>query len=407
MIWILKKAFYRIYHGVMRLIIQVIKFPPQEIISGEGSEAELPVLLLQRGCRSVLVVTDDGLMKLGLLSSLFSSLDENDLKYTVYDAVPPNPAIDDIEAGLAIYLENQCDSVIGFGGGSPMDCAKVIAARAANPKQTVRKMRGLFKVRRRPVPIVAIPTTAGTGSETTVAAIITDMETHEKFAISDTKLVPRIVIFNPDLTLGLPPHITAATGLDALTHAVEAYIGLHDIAFVKQMAEEAVGLIFDNLETVYRDGSDRDGREKMLRASYCGGAAFTRASVGYTHAIAHNLGGLYGVAHGLGNAVLLPAVLDFCRESCETKLAALARAGKIGEPGDSDFVLSTHFINEIRELNKRMGIPETIDELKAGDIPLIAERAVAEANPSYPVPRIMNEEQCEEILNRMTPRVSV
>lgn len=401
MIWILKKAYYRIYHGVMWLVIQIVKFPRQEIITGSGSEKELSSALLRRKCSSVLVVTDKGLMKLGLLSDMLLSFETNHFKFTVFDTVRPNPTVEDIEDGLTIYRENQCDSVIGFGGGSPMDCAKVIAARAANPKQSIRRMKGLFRVRRRPVPIFVVPTTAGTGSETTVAAVVTDAETHEKFAIMDLKILPRVIAFNPDLTLGLPPHITATTGMDAFVHAVEAYIGFHDITFVKQMSEEAVALIMENLEKVYRDGSNRDGREKMLRASFCGGAAFTKASVGYTHAIAHNLGGLYGVPHGLANAAVLPTVLDFGRESCDGKLAALARVGNIGMPGDSDAVLSARFIDEIREMNRRMGIPETIDELEAGDIPLIAKRALAEANPSYPVPKIMSRTQCEELLHRL------
>jgi len=400
----MKKILYRIYHHIMRFIIQLLRFPQPEILSGPGAVRDLPGLIRKRGLSSVLIVTDQGLVKLGLLDDFCTGLDRENITWIRYDEVQPNPTIENVEAGLEIFLNNQCQAVVGFGGGSPMDCGKIIAARAANPNQTVRQMRGLFKVRRRPVPLFVVPTTAGTGSETTVAAVITDAETHEKFAASDLKLVPRGAALDPELTMGLPPHITSTTGMDALTHAVEAYIGLHDIPRVRKSAETAVELIFRNLEKVYQDGSLAEERNNMLWASFHGGAAFTQASVGYVHAVAHNMGGLYGVPHGLANAIILPHVLDFCRASCEGKLARLAVAAGIGTADEGAAALSQRFIQEIKDMNCRMNIPEGIKELQEKDIPLIARRALREANPAYPVPRIMDLGECEALVRKLLVR---
>jgi len=304
---------------------------------------------------------------------------------------------------VRVYREHLCDGIIAFGGGSPMDCAKVIGARISNPYLSVRRMKGLFRVVLPIPPFFCVPTTAGTGSETTVTAVITDAATHEKFAINDLKLIPKIAVLDPELTVGLPPHITCTTGMDALTHAVEAYIGLNGTAFSDENAERATRLIFDNLEEAYRNGSNLQARHAMALASYRAGAAFTRAYVGYVHAIAHNMGGLYGVPHGLANAVILPHVLRFCRAAAERKLASLAIAGGIGEPGESDEALSTRFIERVEQMNARMGIPTRIAELRATDIPLIAGRALAEAHPDYPVPRIMTRTECEALIAELLP----
>jgi alcohol dehydrogenase class IV len=284
-----------------------------------------------------------------------------------------------------------------------MDCAKIIGARVSNPYFSVRRMKGLFKVFLPIPPFFCVPTTAGTGSETTVAAVITDAETHEKFAISDFKLIPKIAVLDPELMVGLPPHITSTTGMDALTHAVEAYIGLNGSKFTDENAENATKLIFENLEEAYKNGSNLEARNNMALASFYGGSAFTRAYVGYVHAIAHNMGGLYGVPHGLANAIILPYVLEFCRKDAEKKLAGLAVAGGIGKRNESKEALSIKFIKKIKTMNKNMDIPTCIKELKEKDIPLIAKRALDEAHPDYPVPTIMTIEECESLVRKLLP----
>lgn len=403
MISLLSRIYCRIIHGLMRLVLKILKYPDQEIIKGAGSIKELALAIKKKDIDVVAVITDATLMKLNLLQSLFNELEKEEIKYFVYDGVMPNPTIQSVEEGLKLYKKNACQCVIGFGGGSSLDCAKVIAARVTNPDDDVRQMRGLFKIKKTTAPLIAVPTTAGTGSETTIAAVITDTETHAKFAVTDKKLMPSIVVMDPELTMGLPPHITSTTGMDALTHAVEAYIGLHGTPFVNKNAEDAVCIIFANLENVYKDGSRKDARNNMLWASYYGGAAFTRASIGYVHAIAHNMGGLYGVPHGLANAIILPYVLDFSRKNCKKKLAKLAIVSGIGSERESVNELSIRFIEHIKRMNANMNIPQTIKELQEKDIPLIAQRALTEANPAYPVPRILNRKQCEILIRKLLP----
>ncbi len=401
MLWTATKGAFRVVHYIMKAGVAILPMPVPELLSGAGSLQELPDKVKAAGVSKVLLVTDPGIVKVRLVEGLENSLKENDIQYALFDGVQPNPTIQNIEDGLKLYLSNGCNGIIAFGGGSPMDCAKTIGARVTNPKQSVSDMRGMFKVKKAIPPFFAVPTTAGTGSETTLAAVITDPETHEKFAIASFKLIPGVAILDPDLMIGLPPHITSTTGMDALTHAIEAYIGLHGTSFTNELAEKAVKLIFENLEEVYKDGSNLEKRNNMALASYYAGSAFTRCSVGYVHAIAHNLGGLYSVPHGLANAVILPYILEYSRKEAEGKLARLAVAGGIGKADESPEVLSNRFIEKVKSMNANMDIPTTIKELQEKDIPLIAIRALSEANPAYPVPRIINQKECEEIIRKL------
>ena len=403
MMWTLKKGYYRSQQKVMKIAAKVIPLPVPLLLTGPGSSTKLAENIAVRGLKHVLVVTDKVLMDLKLPQRLLDALKAHGLKYTVFDDVQPNPTIENVEAGKKMYQANKCDGIIGFGGGSAIDCAKIIGARIANPYLSVRRMKGLFRVFLPIPPFFCVPTTAGTGSETTIAAVITDAKTHEKFAINDLKLVPKVAALDPELMVGLPPFITATTGMDALTHAVEAYIGLNGNPFTDENAENATRLIFENLEKAYENGGDMEVRNNMALASFYAGLAFTRAYVGYVHAIAHNLGGLYGVPHGLANAVILPYVLDFCRKDAEKKLAGLAIAGGIGTRGESTEALSYRFIEKIRIMNKNMKIPTFIKELKEDDIPLIAKRALNEAHPDYPVPTIMTLQECKDLVAKLLP----
>jgi len=403
MIWAVKKGLYRAQQRVMKVAATVLPFPVPALLTGPGSVMGLAENVSVRGLRQILVVTDKVLMELKLPQRLLGSLDAHGIGYTVFDDVQPNPTIQNVEDGRRVYREHNCDGIIAFGGGSPIDCAKIIGARVANPFLSVRMMKGLFRVLLPIPPFFCVPTTAGTGSETTVAAVITDPVAHGKFAISDLKLIPKIAVLDPELTAGLPPHITAATGMDALTHAVEAYIGLNGTPFSDANAEKATRLVFENLEEAYRNGSNLEVRYQMLLASYYAGAAFTRAYVGYVHAIAHKLGGLYGVPHGLANAIILPHVLRFCRQEAARKLASLAIIGGLGQRGESDEMLAIRFIEHVDGMNQRMGIPTSIKELRATDIPMIAECALAEAHPDYPVPTIMTKKDCEALITKLLP----
>ena len=381
------KAFCRTYQFVMKIAANFLPFRQPEIL--EGLE-KVPEQIEKLGIASVLIVTDDVLHnKLHLIDGLKEGLEAKGIKYAVYDKTVPNPTIDNIEEGVALYNENACNALIAFGGGSPMDCAKGIGCRIARANKEIPKMKGVLKVMKKLPVIFAVPTTSGTGSEATLAAVISNSVTHEKYAINDPVLIPKYAVLDPSLTLKLPKHITSTTGMDALTHAVEAYIGSSNTELTKAMAIKATKLIFENLKNAYDNGEDIKARRNMQLASYYAGVAFTRAYVGNVHAIAHTLGGFYGVPHGLANAVILPHILDFYGEKAYAKLSELANA--VGIKGTTE-AKAKQFIQAVKDMNAYMNIPTTIDGIKEEDIPTMVERAFKEANPLYPVPKIMSKE---------------
>lgn len=393
---------YRSSQLVMKQVAQVLPLPIPPVLQGAGMVRRFPEIIAISGVTKVLVVTDKPLNKMGLLDSFLCALETNGIDAIVFDKVQPNPTFENVEDGLALYYSSNCQGVVAFGGGSPIDCAKIIAAKVTNRK-SIEKMRGLFKLTRRLPPFFAVPTTAGTGSEATICAVITDVKNHEKFVISDPKLVPLATVFDPELSVGLPPSLTATTGMDALTHAVEAYIGKYDTAFVKEKALNATEIIINNLEDTYHNGQDLELRLKMAQASFDAGLAFTRAYVGYVNAIAHAMGGFYSVPHGLANAIILPYILEFSKKAAEKKLAELAFYAGLGEAMYDDETLAGLFIEKIKSMNLHMGIPTTIYALKEKDIPELAKRILKEGNPTYPVPRIMNYQECCDILRQLCP----
>lgn len=400
MLWKLKKIWYRIYQNVFRVAMYFIEWKDPQVLDGAGSCLKIPSLVKSKGLERVLVVTDKGLMGLHLLDPMLKQFENDGVKYFIYDGVQPNPTITNVEECLKVYKDNDCQGVVAFGGGSPMDCAKAAAARVVRPNKQIRQMTGILKVNKKLPPFVAVPTTAGTGSETTLAAVITDDETHIKYPINDPKLRPRYAVLDASLTVGLPPHVTSTTGMDALTHAVEAYIGHCNTAKTRLKAETAVNLIFNNLEKVYADGKDIEARENMLKASFYAGEAFTRAFVGYVHAVAHCLGGKYGVPHGLANAVILPYVLEFYGDTIHKSLARLCDKAQLGFEG-SDAEKAAEFIRQVKRMNKAMNIPDKFDVIKEEDISSIAKIALKEANPTYPVPKLMNQQECEALVRSL------
>ncbi|AGA68208.1 alcohol dehydrogenase, class IV [Desulfitobacterium dichloroeliminans LMG P-21439] len=386
------KLYCRTFQRVLKLGTYFIPWRTPKLLEGEKSLGQLPRLIKYQGINNVLIVTDKGISSLGLMNSLLKGLEDVDIKYSVYDEIVPNPTIDNIEEALKLYHNNKCKGIIAFGGGSPMDCAKGVGARIARPHKKIPQMKGLFKVLKKIPPLFAIPTTAGTGSEATIAAVITNQETHEKYAINDLVLIPKYAVLDPALTVGLPPHITSTTGLDALTHAVESYIGRSNTRETKELSRKAVNLIFDNLFEAYSNGTNLVARENMQKASFYAGIAFTRAYVGYVHALAHPLGGFYGTPHGLANAVILPYVLEYYGEPAHKPLAELADLIGISEKTDTAEEKALKFIDAIKKLNQSMEIPETICGIMEKDIPTMSDRAFKEANPLYPVPRILSRE---------------
>nr|WP_312577864.1 iron-containing alcohol dehydrogenase [Sedimentibacter sp.] len=396
------KLYCRLYQRVLQAASYFTPWRKPELLEGKNSLSKLPDLINSKGIKNVLIVTDKGISSLGLMNGLLDGLNIKGIKYVIYDKTIPNPTVQNIEEAVELYKFNHCEAIIAFGGGSSMDCAKGVGARITKPHKNILQMKGLLKVRKKLPPLFAIPTTSGTGSEATIAAVISDTNTHEKYQVNDIVLIPHYAVLDPLLTVGLPKNITSTTGMDALTHAVEAYIGNSNTRETKRLSKKAVKLIFDNIETAYTDGKNLQARENMLKASFYAGVAFTRAYIGYVHAIAHALGGFYGIPHGLANAVVLPYVLEYYGKSAHRQLAELAEVVGIGLPTDTNGEKATKFINAIRELNRAMNIPEKISEINSKDIPLMAERAWKEANPFYPVPRILSKRELENVFQMVS-----
>lgn len=394
-----RKVWCRTFQTAFKIAIPFLPYRKPQIV---GSVSALPELLHAKGCGHVLIITDAGIMKLGLTKRLEKALKANGIAYKIYDKTVANPTTANVAEALELYLSSGCNAIIGFGGGSSMDCAKAVGARAAKPKQSLAKMKGILKVHKRLPLLIAIPTTAGTGSETTLAAVITDAETRHKYAINDFPLIPRYAVLDPKVTLSLPPFITATTGMDALTHAVETYIGNSTTYRTRKDALLAVRLIFENIDTVYTDGKDVNARRNMLHASFYAGCAFTKSYVGYVHAVAHSLGGEYNVPHGYANAVLLPFVLEAYRasgrgnSSCDKKLHRLAVAAGVAENSTPHDTAAAAFIDAIKNMKTRFGIGDTIEEIKEEDIPKLSHYADKEANPLYPVPVLMDARELEQ-----------
>lgn len=360
-----------------------------------GSVKALPDIILKKKCSKVLIITDSGIRKLGLTRRLEKALGAAGIPCIIYDKTVANPTTVNVAEAVKLYLDNGCDCIIGFGGGSSMDCAKAVGARIAKPKQSLAKMKGILKVRRKLPLLMAVPTTAGTGSETTLAAVITDAQTRYKYAINDFPLIPGYAVLDPKVTLSLPPFITATTGMDALTHAVEAYIGNSTTYGTRKDALLAVKLIFENIDAAYEDGSNVEARRNMLHASFYAGCAFTKSYVGYVHAIAHSLGGEYNVPHGLANAVILPMLLEAYGEKIHKKLARLAIAAGLADEDTPCSEAAGQFIRAVKDMKKRFGIGDHIPEIQETDIPKLAHYADKEANPLYPVPVLMDAAKLE------------
>lgn len=388
-----KKIYCRTFQTVFKIALPFLPYRKPKII---GSVKALPAIIRKKKCDNVLVITDEGITRLGLTDRLQRSLTEADISYTIYDKTVANPTTTNVSEALTLYYNNNCNAIIGFGGGSSMDCAKAVGARVAKPRQPISKMKGILKIHRKLPLLIAIPTTAGTGSETTLAAVITDAETRHKYPINDFSLIPRFAVLDPKVTLTLPPFITATTGMDALTHAVEAYIGNSTTYGTRKDALLAVQLIFENLDTAYTDGRNVEARRNMLKASFYAGCAFTKSYVGYVHAVAHSLGGQYNIPHGLANAILLPFVLEAYGECIYKKLYQLALAAGVAQESDSYEAGAQKFIQAIKDMKTRYQIGDTISEIKEEDIPMLAHYADKEGNPLYPVPVLMNAKELEQ-----------
>ncbi|MDO4170367.1 MAG: iron-containing alcohol dehydrogenase [Lachnospiraceae bacterium] len=389
----LKKIYCRVFQKGLKIALPFLPYRKPKIVK---DVTQIPDILHKKHYESVLIITDADISRLGLTKQLELALIDAGIVYVMYDRTVANPTTDNVNEALDLYKKHDCRAIIGFGGGSSIDCAKAVGAKVAKPKQSIAKMKGILKVHKRLPLLIAIPTTAGTGSETTLAAVITDAQTRYKYAINDFPLIPRYAVLDPRVTISLPPFVTATTGMDALTHAVEAYIGQSTTPGTRKDALMAVELIFQNLDQAYFNGKNIQARANMLKAAYYAGCAFTKSYVGYVHAVAHSLGGEYNVPHGLANAILLPFVLEEYGTCIHKKLKNLAIAAGVADDKMPDDEAAKAFIEAIKDMKTRYGIGDTVKEIREEDIAKLSHYADKEANPLYPVPVLMNAKELEK-----------
>lgn len=391
---IFKALYCRTFQTVFKVALPILPYREPSILE---SNIDVIDTLKQNNKSRIFLVTDQTIRNIGLTKALEESITNANMSLTIFEDVKPNPTISMVESALEIYKNNMCDCIIALGGGSVIDCAKMVGARASNPKKSIPQMKGLLHVGKKLPLFIAIPTTAGTGSETTLAAVITDDKTHHKYAINDFPLIPHYALLDYHLILGLNPYITATTGMDALTHAIEAYIGRSTTKLTRKCSLDAIKLVYENLKECVDNGQNTIARQNMLHASYLAGVAFTRSYVGYVHAIAHSLGGKYGVAHGLANAVILPVMLKEYGKSVYKKLHQIAVYIGMSKKDEDIKTSAEKVISWIEQLNKHFNIPSTIDEIKSEDILEMATNAEKEGNPLYPVPKLMTRKELEKV----------
>lgn len=403
MLFLLEKLLLRAYMLLFKTVTRVLPFNWPQSFEGPGSSEQLVQHISQQGHKHLLIVTDKTLLKLGLIQPIYDQADALKVQHTSYSSILPDPSLEQIELGYDLLNSVGADAILAIGGGSVIDGAKMIGALAKN-KKPLAKMTGLFKVRKGILPLYVIPTTAGTGSEATIAAVVSDTVAQRKLAVVDPKLMPTALALDSKLMTGLPPAITAATGMDALTHAVESYLSRNATHHTDKCALECARLVFANLPTAFHQGHNLVARQHMAKASKLGGMAFTQAGVGYIHAIAHNLGALYHVPHGLANAIVMPYGLKFSIADTRAKMrmAQLARHCGLSKSANNHEAAKA-FIAKIEELNEEFGIPKHAQELRTEDIPYIAKAARSEARFTYAVPRYMNQAMAEELLNLIKP----
>ena len=390
---VFKAAYCRIFQFVFKVALPILPYKdPKQIAKID----EVAGVLGENGKRKPLIVTDKTIVELGLINGLTDSLTANGVEFVIYDKVVANPTTDNVAEALELYRAEGCDSLIAFGGGSPMDCAKGVGALVAKPKKTLGALGGILKVGKKIPLLIAIPTTAGTGSETTLACVVVDSETRHKYAINDFPLIPKYAVLDESVTMTLPKSVVATTGMDALTHAIEAYIGKSGNKSTRTDALEAIKTVFESLPESFSEGK-RESRKAMLVAAHKAGRAFSKAYVGYVHALAHALGGKYNVPHGLANAVILPIVLREYGKAAHKKLKKIAIYCGLADKDTTAEVAANAVIEKIEAFNAEFGIPKTIDCIEDSHLDELAKHADKEANPLYPVPTLWNRKKLKQM----------
>lgn len=398
----LKELLSRTYQLSLKMVTNFLDWNPPTVINCVGGIEKLAPKLAEENINRVLIVTDQIVMKTGLLDSLLKRLDDENIIYFIYRNHDDSAAFNG-ERAASMFVEKDCQAIIGFGGGKSLDSAKATGIFTSHDVEDLRQFKGMFKLKNKLPYIVAVPTTAGSGTEATISTILTDETSGVKYTVVDSKLMPKLVVLDPELLVSLPEDITAYAGMDALCHAIESYLSKYSNKQTRNLSEEATGLIFNNLVLSYRDGTDIAARTDMQRAAYFAGKAIAKTGVGNTHALAHALESRYDIQHGQLVAYILPFVLEKYGSKIHEDLAKLADIINISDAEDNTKTKAEKFIESIRELNKDLNIDLPINSLNSSEIHGLAKLAYKEANPTYPVPVIFTKDDFQGLLERIFP----
>ena len=392
----------RINVSILFAIGEWLNVPVPETFIGAGSRSKIGAWCKEHGYKRALIIMDKVVKETGIADKMLDSLNKVGVAYFIYDKVLPNPTVSMSKEAADIGKTNNVDVVIAIGGGSPIDCAKLTSA-AITSKKTINNLIGILKVKQMPLPLIAIPTTAGTGSEVSAGAVISDDVTHMKSIMISPKIVPKLAVLDGETMTGLPKQWTAGTGFDALTHAVEAYIGFHYNADAKRNASEAVAAINKYLKRAYDNGSDIEARGALSLAAYKAGLAMNKCSLGYAHAFGHRLTGFYDLPHGMAVGMVLPHVINYNKKAAEKEFAELAVACDLGKDSEPKDVLADKFEKRIFELYDKLKLPKKCDKLKKSDYDQIVKEAFKETNATYGVPKYMTKKEAAELLDKILP----
>ena len=395
---VIKIAYARTFQFFLRIASKIVRFP---IPMTKERLEDIPTLLNSNGLKCPILIVSNTVSKGKRYESVIKMLEANQIKFFPYIGIASDPTFKTIEVLAGFYKAHECDSIIAIGGGSVIDAAKAMGVLVSNKYKNLSRFKGVLKVKKKLPYFIAVPTTAGTGSEASIASVVTNEETKDKFAISDGKLVPNVAILDDSLLKGLPSELVATTGMDAFTHAIESYMNHAGNKKSKEYAKKSLYLIKNHLYEFYSDRENDIARHNMLYASFYAAISFTRSYVGYVHALAHAIGGVYHKPHGYLIAILLPYVLEAYGKNAYKALAKASIEMGIGSNTASREENALSLISWIRDLNQKMGIPNSLDNLiNEKDYLPLAEHASIEANPWYPVPKELDKNELAFVLRR-------
>lgn len=389
----------RVRQAIFSPIQKIQLYMQPKMIKGEHALLDLVDVLKEKHLTHYMIVTTPGFIKRRTLQSFFEALTQNDIQYSIFHDVKPDPEISDVEKLKEMFIKDGCQALIAIGGGSVIDCSKAALACVQMKNLDVKTVLHTGRVSKQLPLLIAVPTTAGTGSEVTAGAVITDPIKKRKYALSHLFLIPKYAVLDASLLTSLPAKMTAYSGMDALTHAIEAYINCFNNRKTNEYALCAIKSIFQYLVPSFEDGLNMQYRLELLEASYNAGVAISNNYVGYVHAIAHGIGGMYHLQHGMINAIILPIVLEEYGGAVVGKLAKIADV--VGITGATDQDKSKQFIQKLKELNQIFSIPTSIPEIQEEDIHYLATGAEKEGNPTYPTPVTWNVAKFEKVIRKI------